>query len=73
MTCPTCGCETHEAVPPEPPEGTWVRDRFGGTTMHHVGGGWAPKGCLPVAKWEPMWHARGPLVQCGPWGQEDPA
>ena len=62
--CPTCQC----VPPPEPPVGTWVRDRFGGTTMRHPNGGWAPPGFLPAARWEAMWEGRGPLVECGPYG-----
>ncbi len=61
----------------EPPIGTWVKDRHGGTTMRHENGRWAPPGSEPFAIWEAMWDARGPLVECGPWGRalpgEEPA
>jgi hypothetical protein len=30
--------------------------------------GWAPPGFIQCAKWDAMWKARGPLVECGPWG-----
>jgi hypothetical protein len=66
----TCPAHCPEAVPPEPPVGTWVRDRFGGVTMRQHGGGWAPPGFMPLASWRAMWERRGPLVECGPWGQE---
>lgn len=61
--------------PPEPPIGTWVRDRHGAATKRFTldgQTGWAPPGCLPLAKWAPMWEARGPLVKCGPWGADLP-
>jgi hypothetical protein len=58
-------------VPPEPPVGTWVKDRNGSASMHHNGGGWAEPGFMPFGKWEAMWHARGPLVECGEWGRDD--
>ena len=64
--CPTCG------PPPEPPIGTWVRDRFGATTKRHENGRWSPPGFIPIAEWEAMWEARGPLVECGPWGADLP-
>lgn len=68
-TCPHCGAELAPTpIPPEPPIGTWVKDRHGGVTQRHPNGDWAPRGCLPYAKWEPMWLARGPLIECGPWG-----
>lgn len=68
--CPTCKCGDPASIPTEPAVGTWVRDRFGGTSMHHKGGGWAPPGFMPFGKWEAMWIARGPLVECEPWGAE---
>jgi hypothetical protein len=68
--CPTCGTPKGQMpVPPEPPVGTWVRDRFGGTSFHQQGGGWGDPGTMPFGKWEAMWLARGPLVECGPWGR----
>lgn len=54
--------------PPEPPIGTWVKDKYGGTTKRHPGGGWGPPAFFPAARWAPMWAARGPLTICGPWG-----
>lgn len=78
-TCPCCGAdlytgsegalEERQAIPAEPPVGTWVRDRFGGVSHRGKGGGWGEPGLLYLAKWEPMWEARGPLVECGPWGR----
>lgn len=62
MNCPTCNKPGYPGeCPPEPPVGTTVRDRFGGTATHQVPGGWAPYGCVPLAKWTAMWAARGPL------------
>lgn len=58
-----------EDMPPEPPAGTWVRDRHGATTLRQ-GAGWAPPGFFPLVKWEKLWKARGPLVVCEPWGLE---
>lgn len=73
MTCPTCGRDREDDyvhVPPEPPVGTWVKDRHGGT-HYRTDGGWAaaPSGFLPGGKWIAMWKARGPLVECGPYGR----
>jgi hypothetical protein len=67
--CSNCG-HVDSTPPPEPPEGTWIKDRHGATAMHHKGGGWAPPGFYPFGQWEAMWNARGPLVECGPWGQD---
>jgi hypothetical protein len=58
-----------DAVPPEPPVGTWVRDRHGGTSQRQREG-WAAPGIVPLGRWPDMWKARGPLVPCGPWGAE---
>lgn len=55
------------STPPEPPVGTWVRDRHGGLSMRQEGG-WGEPGIMPFGKWEAMWEARGPYVVCGPWG-----
>lgn len=76
MKCPLCSHEfqlgdTPGPVPPEPPEGTWVRDRHGGISQR-IGDGWAAPGCLPTGVWEPFWRARGPLIICGPYGAELP-
>jgi hypothetical protein len=72
-TCPTCGAERSQAAPPEPPIGTWVKDRHGAVSLRHTVGdvtGWAPRGAMPYARWEAMWEARGPLTVCGPWGAD---
>lgn len=74
MNCPACGTNVNHhcpgPTPLEPPVGTWVRDRFGGTSMRQPGGGWGAPGTMPLGKWEAMWAARGPLVECAPWGRE---
>ncbi len=71
MNCPHCGnYVAYIPHPPEPPVGTWVRDRHGAVSMRHEGGGWAPPGFMTFGKWEAMWAARGPLVECGPWGDD---
>lgn len=57
-------------VPSEPPVGTWVRDRFGGLSRR-TAAGWGLPGFMPFGVWSAMWHARGPLVECGPWGRDD--
>lgn len=73
MNCPHCGAHiAHNcpgAVPPEPPIGTWMRDRHGGLTVRQKDG-WAPPGFLPCGKWSAMWAARGPYEECGEWGRE---
>lgn len=70
-TCPACRRPWREDdVPPEPPVGTWIKDRHGGTTMRQAGGGWGPPGFYPFANWNAMWKARGPLVVCGPYGRD---
>lgn len=69
--CPTCRRPWREDdVPPEPPVGTWVKDRHGGTSYRQSGGGWGEPGIMPLGRWEAMWRARGPLIECGPWGRE---
>ena len=73
--CQTCTCDS-APVPPEPPVGTWVRDRHGATAVRVVDStghdGWAPApfGFYACAKWDAMWRGRGPLVECGPWGAD---
>lgn len=57
-------------VPPEPPIGTWVKDRFGAASHRGNNGYWGEPGFYYLASWEPMWKARGPLVECAPWGVE---
>lgn len=71
VTCPNCGYQIEAVVPAEPPVGTWVKDRFGATHVRQAKG-WGSPGTVPFGKWDAMWQARGPLVECGPWGQ-DPA
>jgi hypothetical protein len=71
VNCPNCG---HELVPPEPPLGSWVRDRHGAVVTRHIdqdgNDGWSPgPGFLALAKWRSMWRARGPLTPCGPYGE----
>ena len=70
MTCPTCG-QTLPGAPPEPPVGTWVRDKHGAVSVRNRDG-WAPapSGFFGTGRWEAMWQARGPLVECAPWGRE---
>jgi hypothetical protein len=64
--CPNCG-HRFTPVPPEPPVGTWMRDKFGGVTQRQTDG-WGQPGMMPFGKWEAMWEARGPYVECEPWG-----
>lgn len=66
----TCDCKRVPA-PPEPPVGTWVKDRFGATSVR-IKDGWAasPTGFYGGGIWECMWEARGPLEVCGPWGAQ---
>jgi hypothetical protein len=67
-------CPCHSGpVPPEPPLGTWMRDRHGGTCVRFIdtdgNDGWGQgPGFYACGKWEAMWHARGPYVECGPHG-----
>lgn len=66
--CDKCGQHVlAEHVPPEPPVGTWMKDRYGAVTYHQTGG-WAQPGFMPLGVWPKMWEARGPYVECGPWG-----
>lgn len=71
-----CGLDSDRYIPPEPPTGTWVRDRHGGVHVRIEDGegnvGWAAgsNGFYAFGKWEAMWRGRGPLVECGPWGRE---
>lgn len=70
-TCPTCGAPGYSGpCPPEPPVGTWMKDRYGAATLHQEGGGWGPPGMMALGVWERMWEARGPYTPCGPWGAE---
>lgn len=61
------GTYVPERPPPEPREGTWVIDRFGSVSVRR-GEGWGEPGMMPFGKWEAMWEARGPLLECGEWG-----
>lgn len=83
-TCPECGYTeeidweaedaARKAIPPEPPVGTWVKDRFGATSQRRTYQGltgWGEPGIMPFGEWKAMWKARGPLVECGPWGRDD--
>lgn len=67
--CVNCG-HSSTLPPPEPPVGTWVRDRFGGLSYHQTSAGWGEPGIMPFGRWAAMWEARGPLVECGPWGAD---
>lgn len=73
LTCPSCGHAFHPTAcrpcPPEPPVGTWMKDRFGGVTQRQRDG-WGAPGVMPFGKWTSMWDARGPYTECGPWGAE---
>lgn len=56
--------------------GTWVKDRYGAVHQRRTYDGttgWGEPGTMPFGKWESMWNARGPLVECGPWGRELPS
>jgi hypothetical protein len=57
----------------EPAIGTWVKDKHGAAHIR-IEGGWAPAphGFYPGGQWQAMWDARGPLVECGPYGFDDP-
>lgn len=77
QTCPNCGYHVDlTPAPPEPPRGTWVKDRYGGTHVRIVDitgrDGWAPapSAFYAFGNWNAMWEARGPLEVCGPWGSE---
>lgn len=75
QTCPHCGGDL-TVPPPEPPPGSWVKDRFGGTAQRHPKddptqhGSWSQPGFMYLANWSAMWQARGPLTPCGPWGAD---
>lgn len=75
--CPTCSRPwSEDEVPSEPPIGTWVKDRHGGVSVRTIdrdgNDGWtiAPHGFYAFGRWDAMWRARGPLVECSPWGEE---
>jgi hypothetical protein len=78
--CPCCG-HLHPATPwapPEPPIGTWVKDKQDAAHVRikDVDGrvGWASSvgSTYAFGKWEAMWEARGPLTVCGPYGADLP-
>lgn len=71
MKCEECGSD--RIIPAEPPVGTWVKDRHGATHYHNEEGwGAAPQGFYSGGRWDAMWVARGPLVECGPYGASTP-
>lgn len=72
MNCPTCGQDYPGPCPPEPPVGTWVKDKHG-TTHVRTGDRWAPAptGFFALGVWSAIWEASGPLVICAPWGREE--
>jgi hypothetical protein len=75
--CPTCGkpgyADKNIPLWREPPVGAWVKDRHGEVHQRRIDpdgrDGWGLPGFYSFGKWEAMWEARGPLVECGPWGQ----
>lgn len=71
VSCPTCGADRRVMVPAEPPVGAWVKDKHG-AAHYRTTAGWAaaPTGFYPGGKWSAMWEARGPLVECGPYGAD---
>ena len=75
MRCENCGHEQSTPAPPEPPVGTWVKDRHGAASLRHIDSegndGWAPApNFMALAQWKAMWKKRGPLTECGPYGTE---
>lgn len=64
---------TETVCPSEPPIGTWVKDKYGAASVR-CADGWAPapSGFFACGRWEAMWEARGPLVECEPWGKQTP-
>jgi hypothetical protein len=70
--CHVCGTEA-ATIPPEPPIGTWVKDRHGGVSQRRIDSdgndGWGMPGFYSFGKWDRMWTARGPLTECEPWGK----
>jgi hypothetical protein len=62
--CPRCGYDLTQIVPvpPEPPVGTIVKDRHGVLISRYPNGHWGESGMVPMALWEPMWQAHGPLI-----------
>lgn len=73
LVCHGCGEEVAHfcpgPVPPEPPVGTWVKDRHGNASVRNADG-WAPAphGFFGTGRWDAMWRHKGPLVECGPYG-----
>lgn len=85
--CPQCGYDdpvyrpdegrAAGSPPPEPPVGSWVKDRHGAAMLRHIDSdgndGWAPApNFMALANWRAMWERRGPLVPCGPYGRDLP-
>lgn len=70
VCCPNCYAHFDlNPIPPEPKPGSWVKDRNGG--VHHRapdGSGWGNPGFYYFGRWRDMWEARGPLVECEPYG-----
>lgn len=64
--CWNCGVEVG-TPPPEPPRGTWIRDKYGALSVRIIDSdkrdGWAPAehGFYATGRWDAMWRARGPL------------
>lgn len=71
-TCRLCGSDLADRpIPPPPPIGRWVKDRYGAAHIRTPDGNWASAPSREgFGKWEAMWEARGPLTECGPWGRE---
>ena len=61
--CETCTCSG--PVPPEPPIGTVIVDKYGGKARRFPNGNWGESGLIPLALWIPMWESRGPLTIIG--------
>lgn len=64
LHCQTCSCDDPSFVPPEPPVGSWVKDRFGATHKRMTLEGWGTPGFYASGRWAAMWAARGPLTPC---------
>lgn len=71
--CQTCSCDKPEFVPPEPPIGSWVKDKYGIAHYHQSDEGWGDPGFYATGRWAAMWAARGPMTPCGPGGRDLPS
>ena len=71
LNCPNCGTGIPAPAPVEPAIGTWVKDRNGVASVRNSDG-WAPAptGFYGTGKWEEMWAAHGPLIECASYGVE---